>query len=322
VLRGFERHVEQLLVAKPLDHFYGSLERHACAKLLVTECRLRVHVLRTDSGDEVIVSVNPCRKPVGSERHVAERRLEVAGMDGRRQEVHRRRPDETRHEEVVRALVQVLRRSHLLEHAVAQDRQPVAEGHRLDLVVSHVDRRRVELVLQPRDLGAHLCTQLRIEVGERFVEEVCVGVANDSTTHRDSLALSAREVRRLALEKVCQLEGGGNLLDAPTHLVVRDVPQPQRERDVLVDRQMRVERVVLEHHPEVPVPGGLFVHAFAADVEVSLRDVEQADDHVQQRRLSGARRTDENHEFAVGNFEADVVDRGVVLAVALRQVLN
>ena len=59
-------------------------------------------------------------------------------------EVHRRRADERGDEEVRRPRVERLRRVDLLDAAVAHDGDALAERHRLDLVVGHVDRRRAE----------------------------------------------------------------------------------------------------------------------------------------------------------------------------------
>jgi hypothetical protein len=73
-------------------------------------------------------------------------------------EVHGRRADEARDEEVDRVVVQRLRRVDLLQHAQAHDRDAVAEGQRLGLVVGDVDRRRVRALLDARDLGA-VCTR-------------------------------------------------------------------------------------------------------------------------------------------------------------------
>ena len=80
---------------------------------------------------------------------------------------------------------------HLLQHAVAHDRDAVAERHRLDLVVRDVDRRHLELPLQPGDLGPHLDPQLRVEVREGLVHQECPRLAHDRATHRDPLALAA-----------------------------------------------------------------------------------------------------------------------------------
>ena len=126
----------------------------------------------------------------------------VAAVDRRLDEVHRRRADEAADEEVDRPLVELLRRRDLLELALAHDRDAVAHRHRLDLVVRDVDRRHAELVLQARDLGAHVHAELRVEVRERLVHQVGLGLAHDRAAHRDALALAARERARLALEEL------------------------------------------------------------------------------------------------------------------------
>ena len=76
---------------------------------------------------------------------VAERQLDRVALEPARQEVHRRRADEARDEQVHRVLVEDLRRVDLLDDAGAHDRDAVAERHGLGLVVRHVDRRRAEL---------------------------------------------------------------------------------------------------------------------------------------------------------------------------------
>jgi hypothetical protein len=83
---------------------------------------------------------------------------------------------------------------------------------------------------------------------------------------------------------------------------------------------MRVEGIVLEDHRQAAVARRLVVHPLAADVDVALGYVEQADDHLEQRRLAGPGRADEDHELAIGDLEADVVHRRVVAAESLRDV--
>ena len=101
-------------------------------------------------------------------------------------------------EQVDRAVVELLRRADLLQHALAHHRDAVAHGHRLDLVVGDVDGGDAEVVLQLGDLGAHLHAQLGVEVGERLVHQEGRGFAHDGAAHRDALALAARERARLA----------------------------------------------------------------------------------------------------------------------------
>ena len=148
----------------------------------------------------------------------------VVPLDRRLDEVHRRRADEAADEEVHGPLVQLLGRRHLLELALAHDGDPVAHRHRLDLVVRDVDGRHAELVLEARDLGAHVDAELRVEVREGLVHEVRGRLADDRAAHRHPLALAAGERARLAVEELLESEDAGRVADALVDLVLRHAP--------------------------------------------------------------------------------------------------
>ena len=130
------------------------------------------------------------------------------------EEVHRRAADEARHEQVRRRVVEAHRRVDLLQDAAAHQRHAVAHRHRLDLVVGDVDGRRLQLVLDARDLRAHLHAQLRVQVGQRLVHQEDLRAAHDRAAHGDALALAAGERLRLAVEQLLE----------PDHL--RDLARP------------------------------------------------------------------------------------------------
>ena len=70
----------------------------------------------------------------------------VGHPDGR--EIHRGRADEAGDEAVGGRVVELERLAHLLHHAVLHHHHAVAQRHRLDLVVGHVDRGGAEPVVQ------------------------------------------------------------------------------------------------------------------------------------------------------------------------------
>src|SRR6185503_15431382 len=76
---------------------------------------------------------------------------------------------------------------------------------------------------------------------------------------------------------------------------------------VLANGEVGVERVALEHHRDVAVLGVEVVHHPAGDRDLAAGDVLEAGEHAQQRRLAAARRSDQHHELAVGNFEGNAV---------------
>ena len=73
-------------------------------------------------------------------------------------EVHRRAADEARHERVGGTEVEALRRVDLLDLAPVENGDPLAERHRLGLVMRDVDRRDAEPAVQLDELGPHLHT--------------------------------------------------------------------------------------------------------------------------------------------------------------------
>ena len=122
------------------------------------------------------------------------RRLDVARRARPLQQVHRRRPDEPGDEHVGRVVVDLLRRAELLQPARRHHRDPVAERHRLDLVVRDVDRRDAEPLVQPLQLGAHLHPELRVEVRQRLVQQEHLRLAHERPAHRHALPLPAGQL--------------------------------------------------------------------------------------------------------------------------------
>ena len=87
----------------------------------------------------------------------------------------------------------------------------VADRHRLDLVVRHVDRGHADSLLQVRDLRPHLEAEARVEVRERLVHQEHLRLAHDRASHRHALALAARQPPRLAIELRLEPEQARNL---------------------------------------------------------------------------------------------------------------
>jgi len=103
--------------------------------------RYVLEVLRADAHDQGAsgaAAFQLAPEPTG-DREIPEAGPQRAVLDGAGHEVHRGRPDEAGHEEVDGGVVKFLRRADLLQQAEAHDRDPVAQGHRLGLVVGHVD---------------------------------------------------------------------------------------------------------------------------------------------------------------------------------------
>jgi hypothetical protein len=72
---------------------------------------------------------------------------------------------------------------------------------------------------------------------------------------RDSLLLAAREVGRAAVEESLETKDARDFLDTAIDFELRRLEPSEPERNVVVDRHVRVESVVLEHHRDIAVGG-------------------------------------------------------------------
>ena len=111
-------------------------------------------------------------------------------------------------------MVDLVWRADLVDPPGVHDNDAIGERHRLNLVVRNVDCRRCDRLMNLLNLGAHLNAQFGVKVGERFVEEKYLGVANDRATHRNALALPARKLLRATIEKLGDVENTGGALYA------------------------------------------------------------------------------------------------------------
>jgi hypothetical protein len=82
-------------------------------------------------------------------------------------------------------------------------------------------------------------------------------------------------------------------------------PRPQAEGDVLVDRQIGIERVVLEHHGDVAILRAELVDHAPADRDHAGIRLLQAGDCAQQGALAAAGGADQHGELAGRDFEVD-----------------
>ena len=79
---------------------------------------------------------------------------------------------------------------------------PIGHGHGLGLVVGDIDHGHAEPLLQAADFGAHLVTQLGVEIRQGLVHQADGRLRDDGAPEGDALALAAGQLGRLALEQV------------------------------------------------------------------------------------------------------------------------
>ncbi|ELZ67519.1 phenol hydroxylase [Haloferax prahovense DSM 18310] len=223
-------------------------------------------------------------------------------------------------------MVRLQRRGDLLEFAVVEDGDSVAHRHRLRLVVSDVDGGDAEVLLQALELRPHLRAKFGVQVGQRLVHQEHLGVAHDGAPEGDPLLLAAGEFAGLAVEQVGDAEHGRRLLDEFVDVGVAHVSRLlQPEAHVPADGHVRVQRVRLEHHRDVPVARRAVVHPVVAESNLALGDGFQPRNHAERGRFPAPRGTDEDEELAVLDGHGGVVDGddfGAAVVEELRYVVE
>ncbi|MCY1301664.1 hypothetical protein D9M70_512890 [compost metagenome] len=197
----------------------------------------------------------------------------------------------------------------MLDHTLVHDRHPVRQRHRLDLVVRDVDRRDLQLVLKMFQLRAHLGAQLGVEIGEWLIHEKDARRAHDRTGERDALALAAGELLRKAGEHGLEFHPPGNLGDTLFAFLLRHFADPKRVADVLLDGQVRIERIGLENHRHVAVFRQHAIDALGVDEDVTRCRLLETGNHAHRRGLAAAGRPEQNQELLVPNLQIEVGHR-------------
>jgi len=147
-------------------------------------------------------------------------------------------------------------------------------------------------------------------------------LANDGPPHRDTLALASRERSRLLVQRVLQSEDARGFPDATLDLVLVEPAHLERETHVLGCVHVRIERVVLEHHRDVPVLGRQVVDHVVVDAHGAGRDRLETGDHPQGSGLSASGWPDEYDELAVCDRQIEIADRLRPVGIDLGQVLE
>ena len=170
------------------------------------------------------------------------------------------------------------------------------------------DHRRVDLLLQLRELDARAQPEGRVEVGKRLVEQEQLGLLDQGAPDGHALALAAGQLAGLALEQLVDLEHARGIADAALDVGGGNARVAEPERHVLADAHVRIERVMLEDHGDAALAGRQRVDALAFEPDLAGVGGFQAGDDAQQGRLAGSGRTEESDELASLEAQRNVVE--------------
>ena len=209
------------------------------------------------------------------------------------------------------AFIDLPRRAELEKLAVPDHADPGGHGHGLDLVVGHVENGRAKLELDPLELETKLRAKLRIQRGERLVHQVDRGIADQRAANGHPLHLAAGQaggtVVQLARD-VQQLRGLFDALadDGLGHASRR---RAQRERQIVIDREVRIQRILLEDKGDIARSRRIMRDVAAVDHDRAVIGALEPGDQPQRRGLAGTARPEQDQEFPVVDRQRELAYR-------------
>jgi len=182
--------------------------------------------------------------------------------------------------------------------------------------VGDIDERDPELALEVREHRLHPDLEVRVERGQRLVEQQDFWLGHQRAGERDALALAARKVRDVALGELGNLHPLEPLVGTLPSLGLAHAAHSQAELDILTHRQEGEEREALPYHRRVAAPGRQVVDASAVQADFALARSVEAREHPERGGLTAAARAHDREELAFADLKIHGLD-GDMVPVAL-----
>jgi hypothetical protein len=178
------------------------------------------------------------------------------------------------------------------------------------------------LLHEPAHDADHALARADVEADGRLVEQEAARPVQERAGDLDAPRLAAGEIAHLLVGPVGKADGGERLGRAPARLAGADAVQGGVIEQVLLQREIAVERLRLEHHAEAlqrcprPAP-----HVVTEDVDLAGDVVVEAGDQREERRLTRAVEAEQHGEGAARHGERHVVEHQL-LAEAVAHALD
>ena len=207
-------------------------------------------------------------------------------------------------------VVDLVRRANLLDIALVEHGDAIGQGQCLFLVMGDVDGCDAELALHLLQLIAQLNAQFRVQIGQRLVHADDAWSGDEGAGDGDALLLTAGQLADCLFELlVGQIDLARNFPHLLVDFRLFQLFELQAERDVVVHRHRREQRVALEYDADVALLNRhmgniLLVHRHRAGDRLN-----KAGDGAQGGRFAAAGRAEEGKELPFLHVHVDIVQR-------------
>jgi hypothetical protein len=175
--------------------------------------------------------------------------------------------------------------------------------------VGDIDGGHADSPLKFPDLDTDMLPDLSIEVAQWLIHEQNGSITRDGAGHRDALTLTAAQLGRTPHQELTNPQHPCHLADTSLDIGPCHPAQLHVVADVLPNAEMRVERIILEHHTDI-APARINIIDFAAtDLDLPGIDLLEPGNGAQKRRLARAGRSEQHQELAILGRDRNVRER-------------
>jgi hypothetical protein len=162
--------------------------------------------------------------------------------------------------------------------------------------------------LQALNLGAHVQAELSVEITQGFIKQQQVWFFNERPSQGHTLLLSTRKLRRFALQQVLQLHERRNMFDLVLDDSARLTLDTQGKGEILINAQVRIERIALKHHANIALAGWEIVDDPSIEAQRTTGRAIDAGQHQERGRLATATGSEQGQKFSLGDATTEILD--------------
>lgn len=213
----------------------------------------------------------------------------------------------------LRMTVESFGRAHLFKPALVHDANAIGERKSFLLIVGDEKKCGAELALKRFEFRSHMLAELRVESGQRLIEEQNRGLDDQSASERNTLPFSARQLLRQPPFLATKIEHVNHLSDAAADLgVIERALAMQPESDVGVYRQVGEQCIALEDSGDVALIWRQGGNRAAVEKNVAGRRRFKASHHAKSCGLAAPRRAYKRKKLTTPELKAHGVNRARV----------
>ena len=172
-----------------------------------------------------------------------------------------------------------------------------------------VDEGQPDVLLDLLEFDLHSLAKLQVQRSERLIEQQHAGPVHEGPGQRDALALSARQLRRLASTELLESHHLERFGYSGSAFGTIDLLDAESVLHVVRHAHVREQGVILEDRVHVPVVRGEAANIVAVEFDVPFGRCLESGDHPQARRLPRPGWSEHREELSFDDIQIDPVDR-------------